>query len=100
MPVADYVPILNGFADPAFLVDSRRRLQGANAAARGVFGRIAEETGLDFVHVMRRPEVLRLLDKILGGQDSAQSAIRLDNALRGLYRVTAARIGDEGAVTR
>ncbi|MEM7268287.1 MAG: ATP-binding protein [Pseudomonadota bacterium] len=88
--------ILDGFSDAAFMVDPARKLLAANQSARRVFG--VEPTGQDFVRVMRRPEVLSLIDRVLRGEARAQDVMRLDSALRGTFRVTVARVQDEGAI--
>lgn len=88
--------ILNGFSDCAFLLDDGRKVIAMNDAARALFGDTAE--GRDFVHAMRNPEVLRIVDGVLGGQDKIQTVLTLASALTGAYRMTAARIAEGGAV--
>ena len=96
MPFTQLADVLNGFSDVAFLVDQSRKLRACNEAARAIFGDVRE--GSDFVHVIRRPEVLRAVDAALRGQIKAQVVVELEGALRGTSRVTAARVGHLGAV--
>lgn len=94
---ADFLAaVLNGFSDAAFILNAERKLVAANAAAERAFGVIPP--GQDFVRVMRRPEVLRLIEACKDGEERMEDVLTLDSALRGVFRVTVSRIKDEGVV--
>ena len=88
--------ILNGFSDCAFILSHARKVVALNDAARAIFGDTAD--GRDFVHAIRNPEVLRIVDGVLRGQAKIQTVLSLQGALQGAFRVTAARVNGGGAV--
>ena len=87
---------LNGFSNVAFFLDNRRIIQAANTPAQATFGQ--DTTGQNFVAIMRRPEVLRLIDNCLTHGQQAQELLALDGVLRGDFQVTASRVGESEVV--
>lgn len=96
IPTPPIEDTLNGFADAAVFLDRNRIVRSANDAAWRVFGRVA--LNQDFVKAMRRPEVLRLIDRCLQTGGQMQEDLTLDATLRGEYRVTASSVGGVGVV--
>ncbi len=87
---------LNGFSNVAFFLDNRRIIQAANTPAQATFGQ--DTTGQNFVAIMRRPEVLRLIDDCLTNRRHAQELMALDSVLRGDFQVRASSVGESGMV--
>ncbi len=96
MNQTDLKDILNGFSDVGFFLANDRTILAANDAAERAFGIIP--VGEDFVRVMRKPEVLRLIDQHLTEGGKSEDIFTLEAGLRGLYRATVSRVGSAGVI--
>lgn len=71
--------ILNALPDPVLVLDSKRRVSRANAAARQVFGN--EALGEDLAVTLRHPTALQAADAVLAGtQTLAEGDFQLPTA--------------------
>jgi two-component system phosphate regulon sensor histidine kinase PhoR len=57
--------VLGELPDPLLLVDEEKRLRLANAAAEELYGNVSP--GRDLVSIMRQPELLEAVDRVLAG---------------------------------
>ncbi len=57
--------VLGELPDPLLLVDENKRLRLANAAAEELYGNVS--AGRDLVSIMRQPELLEAVDRVLEG---------------------------------
>ncbi len=91
MPIPSLIPLLDTLIASVFVVDADRQVVFANQAARKQFG--ARLTGMDFVRVIRDPECLKALDKVLAGKKKNRIVITLQNPVRTTFQVNIARLG-------
>ncbi len=96
MNQTDLKDILNGFSDVAFFLGNDRTILAANDPAERGFGKIP--LGEDFVRVVRKPEVLRLIDQHLREGGKSEEVFTLEARLKGLYRATVSRVGSAGVI--
>lgn len=96
MTNADFAEILNGFADPAFILGNDRKVVAANTTAHRIFGHVI--SGVDFVRIMRQPEILHLIDQCRNGEARVEDVLTLDSSLRGVFRVQVTRLSSGGVV--
>ncbi len=96
MNQTDLKDILNGFSDVAFFLGNERKVLAANEAAERSFGNIP--LGQDFVRVIRKPEILRLIDQCLAEGGKSEDVLTFEAGLTGLYRATVSRVGSTGVI--
>jgi len=81
--------VLNTLSHPVMVVDDRRRLSLLNEAAVEQFGHDLE--GQDFVRVIRDPEALDCVERVLSGRRSAEAIIQSTVPVRKTLKISAVR---------
>lgn len=91
--------LLDAFADPFLVIDGRQRIVRANAAASARFDRAASDlTGLDLVRVVRHPEALRAVDRVLAGETEATATFQTYRPVEGTMELRTVRLVPDGPI--
>jgi len=77
--------VLNGLTPAVFIVDKERQVIVANDVACETFGSGYE--GENFVLVVRHPDCIKAVDKVLSGKKRSQAVITLQSPVRTTYEV-------------
>ena len=89
--------ILEALAAPIVVVDARREVLAANAAARALFPR--DLVGRNIALSIRHPDILETLDAVLRSGSSREAEVTLAGAVPTTYRVRAAALSRSGGPT-
>ncbi len=90
MNIQHLAPVLNGMTVAIYLLNRKRKVLFANHAAEALFGKAAP--GMDFVQIIRHPDCLSALDKVLGRTAQAEATFELLQPVRTSYHVTASAL--------
>ncbi len=82
--------VLEALADPVVMVDARRQVVAANAAAHAVWP--TRLVGRNIALSIRHPDVLDALDEVLHGVASRDVEVTLGGAISTTYQVRVARL--------
>ncbi len=93
VPEKTILPVLDGLNAAIFIVDSNRRITFANRVGRKKFG--AGLVGLDFVQIVRDPDCLKAIGKVIRGRKSLRLEIGIQGTVLITYRVTISRLGSK-----
>lgn len=92
---SDLAIILNALGEPAFVIDAERTILLANEAAAALFGKQA--AGQDFVRILRHPDGLAAIDKVLRGADKAKAVLPVELPAKVVFELTVASLGKRRA---
>jgi len=87
--------ILEALADPIVVVDARREVVAANAAARALYPR--DLVGRNIALSIRHPDILEALEEVLSKESSREAEVTLSGAVATTYRVHVAALDLPGA---
>ena len=92
---AAMVRLLDLLPDALIVIDERQRVTYANGEAVRRFASGAEEVaGLDLVRLIRHPEALRAVDRVVAGQTRAQASFEVYRPVQAAMTLTAYRLDD------
>lgn len=86
-----YLTVVNAVREAVFIIGSDRRIQFANLIANRQFGRAL--VGQDFVRVIRHPDCLAAINRVLDGSQRATAAVSVENHARTIFEVTVIDLG-------
>jgi two-component system, OmpR family, phosphate regulon sensor histidine kinase PhoR len=89
--------ILEALADPIVVVDARREVLAANAAARALYPR--DLVGRNIALSIRHPDILETLEAVMRTGSSREAEVTLAGAVATTYRVRAAALDPTGSPT-
>ena len=85
--------VLNGLTSAVFIVDKERQVILMNDVARDTFGDGFEE--MNFVQIVRHPDCIKAIDKVLRGKKKSSTIITLQNPVRTTYQVKVTGLEDD-----
>ena len=91
---ADTKLLLNGLTVAIFVVDADQKVLFRNAAATRLFG--AVDLGSRLARYVPNKRCLAAVDDVSAGRDRATVSVRLQLVVPTSFRMTAARLGDQG----
>ena len=89
--------VLDALTEAAFVIDATRRVVIANRAAEQAFGTGLEQT--DFVRIVRHPDCIAAINRVLGGEARARVAVTIEMPARTVYDVNVASLGADDPET-
>ncbi len=92
MKLKDLLITLNALDLPVLVIGQNRSITAANTSAESLFGK--NLAGSDFVFACRHPGALSCIDKVLSGEDKAETEFTLTLPVRTTYKVQACRLDD------
>ncbi len=81
---------LNAFQEAVFVLSEERTILFQNHVAEELFGK--GFIGSDFVQVIRHPECMKIIDRVLSGEKSAGKSITVDYPVKALFNVLVSNI--------
>lgn len=87
--------ILDALTEAAFVIDSGRRVVNANRSAEQVFG--PGLAGTDFVRIVRHPDCISAINRVLEGAGRARAIITLEMPARTIFDINVASLGEDEA---
>ncbi|MCF6327670.1 MAG: ATP-binding protein [Devosiaceae bacterium] len=91
MPQKIILPVLDGLSAAIFIIDGNRKITFVNKSGRKNFG--PNLVDLDFVQVIRNPDCLKAIDKVIHGKKSLQLEIGVQGTILTTYKVNISRLG-------
>ena len=87
--------LLNALQEPVILIDEERKILFLNHVAEEMFGK--GFTGRDFVRLIRHPDCLAAIARVIGGEPGAGCSVELEFPVRGSFKFRVSRIaGSDG----
>lgn len=85
--------LLNALQEPVFLIDTDRKIVFLNTVAEEMFGKGFLEK--DFVRLIRHPECLAVISRVIGGQPSAGCSFEIEFPVKGSFKFSANRLAKD-----
>ena len=90
------IALLGALTDPAFLLDSDRRVQAANEKAKITFSGLQE--GQDLILAIRHPAALDAVNDVLAGASEAKTQITQTVPVNQVFEMHVAALADHGEI--
>ncbi|MEL6503934.1 MAG: ATP-binding protein [Pseudomonadota bacterium] len=85
-------PLLDALQEAVFVLDDNRHVLATNPAAEAIFGR--GFVGNDFVHVVRHPDCLSAIARVLEQGGTQRVAFTVDMPVNATYQLVVADLGE------
>ncbi len=93
MPQKIILPVLDGLSAVIFIIDGNRKITFVNKSGRKNFG--PNLVDLDFVQVIRNPDCLKAIDKVIRGKKSLQLEVGIQGTILTTYKANISRLGEK-----